>query len=161
MGSVPDRPVNVHWPIHGPGGGAHIEPTSQGPQPDPAHQFQEDGPGPIRRIKFSEDGSRTGPTHGKFRDWPAARPSLSHFHFFRSGPARFITFSKGSTRPGLVRRKCRIGPVRPGLWQAFVSNNLGHAISIPITTDRVVIKPYRHHKVKAAFDTTGSVAMVR
>ena len=38
MGSGPGRPVKTHGPPRGSGGAAHIEPTSYGPRPGPAHQ---------------------------------------------------------------------------------------------------------------------------
>ena len=60
MRSGPDRPVKTHGPPHGPGRAAHIEPTSHGPRPGPAHQ--------------------------NFREWAAARPSPSHFQIFTAGP---------------------------------------------------------------------------
>ena len=86
MGSGPGRPVKNH----GPGGAAHIEPTSHGPRPGPAHQI--------------------------FRGWAAARPSSSKFQRMGRGPTQPITFPNfhGPARPGpsnLLRS--RPGPARP------------------------------------------------
>ena len=39
IGRGPGRPVEKHWPPHGSGGAADIEPTSHGPRPGPAHQI--------------------------------------------------------------------------------------------------------------------------
>ena len=75
MGSDPGRPVKTHGPPHGPGEAAHIEPTSHGPRPGPAHQFC-----------IGRAAARPGPSN--FRGRAAAR------HNFQIGPAR----------PGLDKR---------------------------------------------------------
>ena len=102
MGSGPGRPVKTHGPPHGHGGAAHIEPTSHGPRPGPAHHiFNFSRPGPARPINFSI-------FHGP------ARPGPSIFQKSRPGPARPITFSEVLARPGPARHNFQIGPVRPG-----------------------------------------------
>ena len=101
MGSGPGRPVKTHGPPHGPGGATHIEPTSHGPRPGPAHQisrgwaaaqpgpsnFQRLGRGPARPIEISEDGPRPGPAHNIFKN-------------SRSGPDHHFFKSLGTARPG-------------------------------------------------------------
>ena len=115
MGSGPGRPVKTHGPPHGPGRAAHIEPTSHGPRPSPAHQISRGwaaarpGPsnfhmmgrgGPARPIKFSEHGPRPGSAHHIFK-------------FSRSGPARPINFQKSRARPGPLHfQKSRPGSAR-------------------------------------------------
>ena len=44
MSSGPGRPVKTHGPPNVPGGAAHIEPTSNGPQPARPVKFRQDGP---------------------------------------------------------------------------------------------------------------------
>ena len=112
MGSGPGRPVKTHGPPHGPGGAAHIEPTSHRPRPGPAHQiprgcaaarpgpskFHSMGRGLARPIKISEDGPRPGPAHhiANF-----SRPGPAHQFFKSLGPA------------GPARHNSQIGPARP------------------------------------------------
>ena len=105
MGSGAVRPVKTHGPPHGPGGAAHIERTSHGPRPGPAHQFsrgwaaarpgpsnfQRVGRGPTQPITFSN-------FHGP------ARPGPSNFQKSRPGPAHHIFKSFGSARPGPDKR---------------------------------------------------------
>ena len=102
MGSGPGRPVKTHGPPHGPGEATHIEPTSHGPRPGPAHQFSEDRPPP-------------GPAHQNFRLWAATRLSPSYFQFFtaRPGPAHQFFKSLGPARPGPLQFPDRPGPARP------------------------------------------------
>ena len=66
MGSGPGRPVKTHGPSHGPGGAAHIEPTSHGPRPGP-------------------DGQRPDPVHQIFIGWAAAGPAHKKFRGSRKG----------------------------------------------------------------------------
>ena len=127
MGSCPGRPVKTHGPPHGPGGAAHIEPTSHGPRSGPAHQISTGWaaarPGPssfhrvvrslARPIQSSEDGPRPGPAHHilkKSRPGPA-RPI--NFSKVPPGPARPITFSRVSARPCPSQFSDRPGPARP------------------------------------------------
>ena len=115
MGSGPGRPVKTHGPPRGSGSAAHIEPTSYGPRPCPAHQ-----------IFRAWAAARPGPSN--FRGWAAARPISSHFQFFtaRPGPARPINFFKVSARPGRAHHIFkRLGPTRPGPSQ--VSDRPGPA----------------------------------
>ena len=90
MGHGPDRPAKTRGPPHGQGGVAHIEPTSRGPRPGPAHQI--------------------------FRGWAAARPGPSQFQRIGRGPTQPITFASfyGSARPGPIIFFKRLGPARPG-----------------------------------------------
>ena len=89
MGHDPGRPVKTHGPPHGPGGAAHIEPTSHGPRHGPAHQV--------------------------FRGWAAAGPNPSHFQIFhglaRPGPSIFQQSRPG--RPGPSQFSDRPGPAQP------------------------------------------------
>ena len=117
IGRGPGRPMKTRGPPHGLGGAAHVEPTSHGPRPGPAHQifrawvaarpgppdFHLMGRGPARPIKFSEHGLRPGPAHQIFRAWAAARPGPLIFRNSRPGPARPITFSNISAQPGPAR----------------------------------------------------------
>ena len=118
MGSGPGRPVKPHGPPHGPGGAAHVEPTSHGPRPGPAYQisrgwaaarpgpsnFQRMGRGPAQPIKFQRMGR--GPTQPiTFSNFHGpARPGPSNFQKSRPGPAHHIFKSFGSARPGPDKR---------------------------------------------------------
>ena len=115
MGSGPCRPVTIHESPHGPGRAAHIEPTSHGPRPGPGAKTSRVwaaarlgpsnspriGRSPVRPIKIAENGPRSDPAHDSF-------------NFSRPGPARSITCSKVSARPGPARHVFQIGPARPG-----------------------------------------------
>ena len=96
MGSGPGRPVKTHGPPHGPGRAAHIEPTSHGPRPGPAHQiFREWAAAQPSPLQISEGGPRPGPAHHIF----TARPGPSHFQQSRPGPAHQISNSLGPAQP--------------------------------------------------------------
>ena len=77
MGRGPDRPMKTRGPHHGQGGAAHIEPTSHGPRPGPAHHiFEVSRLSPARPIKFKKNSARPGPAHHNFQNG-LARPGPS------------------------------------------------------------------------------------
>ena len=111
MGSAPGRPVKTHGPLRGPGGAAHIEPTSHGPRPGPAHpissrwaaalpspsNFQSMGRGPAQPMKIAEDGPRPGPAHHIFnssRPGPARPRQTAHDQPWKISGSRW-----GNTHP--------------------------------------------------------------
>ena len=122
MGSSPGRPIKTHGPPHEPGGAAHIEPTSHGPRPGPAHQISRGWAaarpdpswagwsGPYR-AHISRAAPRPGPSNfermgrGLARsiktseDWP--QPDLAHHisNFSRPGPSNFQKSRPGPARP--------------------------------------------------------------
>ena len=79
MGHGPGRPVKTHGPPHRPGGTAHIEPTSHGPRPGPAHHILSfSRPGPARPIKFSKVSARPGPSQFSDRPGPVRPRQTAH-----------------------------------------------------------------------------------
>ena len=111
IGSGPGRPVKTHGPPHRPGGAAHIEPTSHGPRPGPAHQIS--------------------------RGWAAARPGLSKFRRMGRGLTQPITFSNfhGPDRPGpSIFQKSRPGPARPG--PSHLKKKFRRGLARPVTMFR-------------------------
>ena len=101
MCNGPARPVKTRGPLHGPGGEAHIEPTSHGPRPGPAHHF------------FRGWGAaRPSPPRFQFL---TARPGLAHLIFQTLVPARPIKSLKFLARPGLAPHiKKNLGSAPPG-----------------------------------------------
>ena len=112
MVSSTGRSVKAHGSPHGPSGAVHIELTSHGPRPCPAHQtfrgWAAARPGPSH---FNFSRPRPGPSHFQFL---SARLGPSNFPNYRHGPARPITFSNVSDRPGPARHNFQIGPAWPG-----------------------------------------------
>ena len=136
MSSGPGWPVKTDGSPQGPGGVAHIDPTSHGPWPGPAHQLSRGwaatGAGPSIFQRMCR-----GPAHHFHTGWAAARhgPSklqrmgrdptkpitLNQFY----GPVRSIKFRNvlarfahdclkrfGRARPGPASHNPQIGPAR-------------------------------------------------
>ena len=91
--------MRTRAPPHALGGVAHLEPTSHGSRPGPAHRILDAGPRPGRPIiilKFH------GPARHGFEIIGPARLGRSRFQTTRPGPARPIIIFR-SARPGPAR----------------------------------------------------------
>ena len=97
-------------------------------RPGPSN-FNLEGRGPARPVKFSEDGPRPDPAHQIFRGWAAVRPSPSHFQNVTARPGPAHHFSEVSAGPGPAHH-IAASPMRHGLYMGRPDNCVGRPVDL-------------------------------